>query len=144
MRTVFHLTRSDQWTLFLFTLIGFFGAVVISIGTIAVPDDTDSFPDLSLASSFAYSGDTVSESLLYPGSPGDSGAANPRYALLIDLNKAEWIDLVLLPGIGEKLAKSIIDYRQTSGPFRSIEELKKIRGIGEKKFAKLAPYLETR
>ncbi|MCD6539141.1 MAG: helix-hairpin-helix domain-containing protein [Candidatus Omnitrophica bacterium] len=38
-----------------------------------------------------------------------------------------------LPYIGEVLAKRIISYREKNGPFQSIEDLKKVKGIGEKK-----------
>jgi competence protein ComEA len=48
----------------------------------------------------------------------------------IDINRAEpWL-LEALPGIGEVLAQRIVDYRSTSGPFRTIEDLLKVSGIG--------------
>ncbi len=49
----------------------------------------------------------------------------------IDINRAEpWL-LEALPGIGEVLAQRIVDYRSQNGPFRTIEELLKVSGIGE-------------
>ncbi len=48
----------------------------------------------------------------------------------IDINRAEpWL-LEALPGIGEVLAQRIVDYRSENGPFRTIEDLLKVSGIG--------------
>jgi competence protein ComEA len=49
-------------------------------------------------------------------------------------------DLCLIPGIGESLAQEIITYRERRKGFRSVEELKKVRGIGEKKFQSFKTY----
>lgn len=48
----------------------------------------------------------------------------------ININRAEAWLLEVLPGIGEVRAQAIIDYRQQNGPFRSINELVKVKGIG--------------
>lgn len=50
---------------------------------------------------------------------------------VIDLNTASVADLTRLPGIGEKRAQAIVDYRESSGPFQSVEELTEVKGIGE-------------
>ncbi|MBR6826288.1 MAG: helix-hairpin-helix domain-containing protein [Oscillospiraceae bacterium] len=65
-----------------------------------------------------------------------SGVATPE-ALREDLNQMTLKDLCRLPGIGEVTAQRILDYRQAHGGFRSVEELAKIKGIGEKTLAKL-------
>ena len=59
----------------------------------------------------------------------------------INLNTAELKDLVNLPGIGEKTAQSIIDYRVKHKRFKSIDELLDVKGIGEAKFAKIKKYV---
>ena len=55
----------------------------------------------------------------------------------LDLNHATAQELTTLPGIGEVLAQRIVDYREAHGPFRSVEELIAVEGIGEGKLEKL-------
>lgn len=55
----------------------------------------------------------------------------------ININYADEGELDKLPGVGPAMEKRIIEYRQTQGLFQSIEDLKKVRGIGEAKFTKL-------
>jgi competence protein ComEA len=60
---------------------------------------------------------------------------------LVNLNTASAADLDSLPGIGQSLAERIVEYRTTNGPFQSIEDLQKVKGIGPALFAKLAPLI---
>lgn len=55
----------------------------------------------------------------------------------VNINIATVQELERLNGIGPAIAQRIIDYRQAHGPFKSIEDLKKVNGIGDKKFADL-------
>ena len=52
--------------------------------------------------------------------------------LKIDLNRAEWYELIILPGIGEKKARAIVEYRKRAGGFKTIEQLCGVNGIGER------------
>ena len=61
----------------------------------------------------------------------------------LDLNTARLADLMELPGIGEKLAQRMVEYRKTSGGFRSVEDLRKVKGIGEKRMERLRPLVVT-
>jgi competence protein ComEA len=56
------------------------------------------------------------------------------FSIPIDLNRASFEDLCLIPGIGEALAREMIAYRERRKGFRSVEEIKNMRGIGEKKY----------
>lgn len=56
----------------------------------------------------------------------------------IDINLATAEELDKLPGIGPAYAASIISYREENGGFKTIEEIKNIKGIGDKTFEKLA------
>ncbi len=51
---------------------------------------------------------------------------------LINVNTAAQGELELLPGIGPALAKRIIDHRATKGPFRRVDDLDAVKGIGPK------------
>jgi competence protein ComEA len=75
------------------------------------------------------------------GTPGTTATAVARAevppAAVVNLNTAAASDLEKLPGIGAKVAARIVEYRQKKGPFRKIEELMNVQGIGEKSFLKL-------
>jgi competence protein ComEA len=59
----------------------------------------------------------------------------------VDLNSATREQLMQVKGIGPALADRIIEFRKEHGPFRRVEDMMKVRGIGEKSLAKLRPYL---
>jgi competence protein ComEA len=59
----------------------------------------------------------------------------------IDLNEADWPEISQLPGVGETLARRIVESRQAEGPFNDIEELRRVRGIGAKTLERIRPYL---
>ena len=73
----------------------------------------------------------------------DRAAAKPAVAasVVVNLNTASASDFEALPGIGPKTAARIIEFRQKNGPFKKIEELMNVPGIGEKNFLKLKPQL---
>ena len=59
----------------------------------------------------------------------------------VNINQASAKELVNLPRIGAKAADKIIEYRQAHGPFAKVEDLMEVKGVGEKLFAQLKPYL---
>jgi competence protein ComEA len=61
----------------------------------------------------------------------------------INLNTATKEELVALPGIGPAKAQAILDYRKAHGSFKSIEEVKDVKGIGAKRFEKLKSELSV-
>ena len=69
--------------------------------------------------------------------PASRGPAAAPAATIVNINTATAADLDRLPGIGAKTAARIVDYRQKNGPFKKIEELMNVRGIGEKNFLRL-------
>ena len=59
----------------------------------------------------------------------------------ININQASAKELANLPRIGGKVADRIVDYRQSHGSFARVEDLMEVKGIGEKLFVTLKPYL---
>lgn len=66
-----------------------------------------------------------------PGRSGKEGRIN--------INKASVEELVELPRVGQAVAQRIVDYREQNGPFRTLEDLKSVRGIGDKIFDEILP-----
>jgi competence protein ComEA len=60
-------------------------------------------------------------------------------ASVVNLNTATATQIATLPGIGEKAAQRIIEYREKNGGFKKVEDLMNVKGIGEKSFLKLKP-----
>ena len=58
---------------------------------------------------------------------------------VVDLNTATAAELDALKGVGPAKAKAIIDYREKNGPFKSVDELDKVKGFGMKTVEKLRP-----
>lgn len=90
----------------------------------------------------ADSGDIASKT--WPGHDG-AGRMSPQLCFFLGrpmaINRASLQDLVLLPGIGERLAARILAYRQEYGPIHSVAELAKIRGISKKLGRKISPMI---
>jgi competence protein ComEA len=59
----------------------------------------------------------------------------------VDINKASEKELMTVRGIGETLAKRIVEFREEHGPYDRPEDLLKVQGIGEKSFEKIRPYV---
>jgi len=58
---------------------------------------------------------------------------------VLDLNRAGAAELDALPGIGPVLARRILEHRRRNGPFRRVEELRAVRGVGPNLLARLRP-----
>lgn len=73
-----------------------------------------------------------------PAEVGGPGAVGPGDAgMPVDLNTADARALESLPGVGPATAAAIIEHRTQRGPFRSVDDLRSVRGIGDAKLAQL-------
>ena len=96
-------------------------------------------------------GDTVQALLLDAGIESDADLnhikiyipqkGEKQFPQKIDLNRAEAWLLEALPWIGETRAQAIVDYRNKNGPFKRIEDLLQVTGIGEGTFEKIKDYI---
>lgn len=59
----------------------------------------------------------------------------------VDVNTATWVEWMQVPEVGEKLARAIVHDRETNGPFQSVDELTRVKGIGNKTLDKMRPFL---
>ncbi|MGQ0793515.1 MAG: ComEA family DNA-binding protein [Deltaproteobacteria bacterium] len=64
-------------------------------------------------------------------------ADEPRAVGKININTASAAQLDSLPYVGEKTAEKIIEYRRVNGGFKTVEEIKNVKGIGDKKFERI-------
>lgn len=71
------------------------------------------------------------------GQGGSQGSSDGK----VNINRADAAALQTIPGIGPSKAERIIDYRNTAGPFQSIEDIKNVSGIGNKTFESIREYL---
>jgi len=77
------------------------------------------------------------ESIPLQAGIGSVSTGNAQEEQKVNLNTASEMELQTLTGVGPSKAAAIIQFRTENGPFKSIEDLKKISGIGEKTFEKL-------
>ena len=63
------------------------------------------------------------------------------YQFMVDINKATWPEVAQLPGIGETVARRIVESRETEGPFRRLSDLNRVRGVGKTTLERIKPYL---
>jgi competence ComEA-like helix-hairpin-helix protein len=92
---------------------------------------------LTLAMAFAFLGAPVGQA--QTSSKPQAKAAAPAK---IELNKATVVQLSKCPGLTPALAKSIVEYREKSGPFKSTDDLLKVKGMTKDILNKLNPKME--
>lgn len=137
LKEFFAFTKNEQ-KVFLFLSIVFLSGVAIKIyKTYVVSPKVPEFDYARSDSIFLER-----SKLLISGDSAGTGISQKVFRK-INVNRATKTELMTLPGVGETTAERILLYRDESGSFKSIHDLKKVKGIGEKKFEKLKPYIEV-
>ena len=70
-----------------------------------------------------------------------SAAEDTSGTRLININTSGPEELQLIPGVGPAIAGRIIEYRESNGPFQTIEEIRSVKGIGEKTYEKIKDHI---
>jgi len=70
------------------------------------------------------------------------GASGPAAGMMVNINQATQAELEALPNIGPSKAQAILEHR-AKRPFKKVEDLMRVKGIGRKTFNKLRPYLSV-
>ncbi len=119
---MFSFNRNEQIALILLSGALLVGAVVSLLARYA-PDRTPDFEVRKAA-------------VALPPAPAPDSVAAPAP---INLNRASAQDLQRLPRIGPQTARRIVEHRKQHGPFRRLEDLTAVRGIGQKTVERLRP-----
>ena len=67
--------------------------------------------------------------------------AESEYEFKLDINSATWVEWMQLDGVGDVLARRIVEDRETNGPFETIDALDRVKGIGPATLNRLRPHL---
>jgi competence protein ComEA len=135
LQEYFAFTKNEQKVFLFLSIVFLAGVAVKAYKSYIVPQTPVKF-DYSVSDSIFSA---LSRSL-----SNDSVAVENAPVKKIDLNTATKTELMELPGIGEAMAERIMLYREENKSIKKIDELKKVKGIGEKKFEKLKPYIEIK
>ncbi len=138
-----HLAFTRQETLAIAFL-----AVALLIGQAVRWYRSSAAPDVratdysALDSEFVARARDVSGSVARGGESPKAARAQPAPGS-VDINTATAEQLIALPGIGPVTAEKIVAFRDENGPFETAEDLLQVRGIGEKKLARIRVYLHV-
>ena len=146
------LTPSERRTFFIITGVLILAGIFYVAGSYTqIPESIDYSKSDSIFSRLTHQpllsnkSDITDESRIYDKKDVNQKKSQSKVKLgqgSVDLNNAGKEELKKLPRIGPAMADRIIEFRRTNGPFKSIEEITKVKGIGNKTFNLIKPYLQ--
>ena len=134
------------------TIVVYITGAVQNPGVIDIPEDSRVIDAINAAGGLTSSADLEAINMAQRVKDGQHendnriAAKKPtstRKNSLVNINTADESELISLPGIGPATAKKIIDYRENNGAFIEIEDIKKVRGIGQSKFENMKDFITT-
>jgi len=99
-----------------------------------------SFPSVSVSKNPGSAEDRITAALKKTSASG--GKLSRPGEGMVNINTAGPEELERLPGVGPATAQKILDYRAANGPFKAVEELMDVKGIGPAKFEKMRPFIQ--
>lgn len=117
-------------------------------GTLPVPASSSEASPADSAAPISAAGGSSAVASIVPApsaassksSHSSSHTASAAVSFPIHINTATAEELAALPGVGDVIAGRIVDYRTANGPFKSVDELDNVKGIGAATLAKIRPY----
>ncbi|NOY05080.1 MAG: helix-hairpin-helix domain-containing protein [Chlorobi bacterium] len=150
-------TREEQNVLLFFIALIIIGSGYRLVERWSAPDPEDFAREYQVAESLFHrppdpSSQLVTSSFSETGNPHDSLKPRKKKSKSnstlqphsININAAGQSELEALPGIGPATAKKIIRFREQVGRFKKPSDIKKVKGIGDKKFKKIEPFITTK
>lgn len=135
-------TKNEQRVFFLLAAVFLIGASIRIYRAYFVPPPVRQFDYTALDKEFEERSKHLTSIGQAPAKRDSAGRSEKKSVpSVVKLNSAGKAELVALPGVGDGTAERILAYRAEHGRFTSIDELKKVKGIGGKKFERLRPYL---
>ena len=103
------------------------------------------FPEAATetADAAASSASQTTRRVAAQATPEAASAPKPLPSGTLDINRENAATLQGLPGVGPALAREIVAYREARGPFRRLEELREVPGIGPKRYARLQGWVRV-
>lgn len=124
--------KAKEITISIIALLGFF--VFLAVAPVCATDE--------LESSKAKAGVTeAADTVEAKAKKAEEASAETATIKKININKADIETLTHVKGIGPETAQNIITYRKEVGSFEKLEDLMKVKGIGEKTFGQIKPFI---
>ena len=135
---MFGFTRQEKSVIIFLIIIFTIGTGIITIRKLSYRDTAEQFKSRYSELDKEFSEISKNDSLL---TIQKEKRENQTINSKININTADEGEFMKLPGIGTVLSKRIINYRNSIGKFKTVNEITKIKGIGEKKFEKILPHI---